>query len=246
MYRPIAMGERLVVSLTKRAIGRLAATLLLVGGCVTLITAPLAASTDRAALFAIGACAGAIGAWAWHAPWDRWSRGASLWLLLPVFLLLDLGDVLAGADPYTFGVYFVVVFAWIGVCHRPGTSVRVGPAAAIAYTAPLLLPGHGPTAIPSILQVIPVCLAVGEGVARLPTSLRQAEDEDLRRVADMRGLVDAMEDLAKQSDPGSAMKVAVARARVLLRGCGALGLVAETTGGFATTAVLDWPGIPRQ
>jgi diguanylate cyclase (GGDEF)-like protein len=240
------MGERLVVSLTKRAVGRLAATLLLVGGCVTLITAPLAAPTDRVPLFALGGFAEAVGAWAWYAPWDRWSPRASLWLLVPVFLLLDLGDIFAGADPYIFGIYFVVVFAWIGVCHPPLTSFRVGPAAAIAYIAPLLLPGHGPTAIPSILQVMPVCLAVGEGVSRLPTSLRQAEEADLRRVADMRGLVDATEDLAKRSDPGSAMEVAAARARALLGGDGALALEAETTGGFATTAVLDWPGAPEK
>jgi hypothetical protein len=42
--------------------------LLLVGGCVTLITAPLAAPTDRVPLFALGGFAEAVGAWAWYAP----------------------------------------------------------------------------------------------------------------------------------------------------------------------------------
>jgi diguanylate cyclase (GGDEF)-like protein len=240
------MGRGVVVSLTKQMVGRLAALLLLVGGGVSVVTAPLEPGGHRIQIVALGLVAALIGAWSWRAPWDRWSREASLWLLLPAFVLIGWGQSLGGVDPYTFGVYFAVIFAWIGVCHRPSTSLRIAPAATAAYVLPLVLHPSGPTALPSAAQVIPLCVVLGEALSRLPSKLRHAEDADLRRMPDMRSLVAAMEVLARQTVPAAAADLVSRLAIDLFGATDALVLLRGNESTYVTTGSRRWEEPPRR
>jgi len=238
------MGRAVAVSLTRQVVGRLAAVLLLAAGVVSILTAPFEPGGNRLEIIALGAAATAIGAWAWRAPWDRWSREASLWLLFPAFTLIGLGQILGGVDPYTFAIYFMVIFAWIGVCHRPWTSLRMAPLATVAYVLPLVLSPHGPTAYASVPQVIALCVIVGEALARLPNRLRRSEEIDLRRMSDMKALVAATEELARQTVPTEAADLVSRLGIEIFHATAALVLLRGDGDTFVTTGSRRWQEPP--
>ncbi len=147
--------------------GRLAGLLFLGTGVLGSLSIPLAPSdANKPFLLGEGVVAMAIGVGAWFAPWDRWPRSATLWLVPPAFALIALANVYGGSDPYSFAQYFVVVFVWIGLCHPRWTSLAFAPLAAAAYVAPLFyLPGNRATGLGSAAVVIPVCVLVGESLS---------------------------------------------------------------------------------
>ena len=142
-----------------------------------LVTLPLPApGLDVAATAAVNAVALALGIAIWFAPWDRWLRRASLALVPPAFALIAMGNVFSGADLYTYGVFFVVAFVWIGLAHPPRTSAALAPLAAAAYILPLFfLPGTLGSGLTSAAITIPVCVLVGEGIAWGVGRLEQIE-----------------------------------------------------------------------
>jgi hypothetical protein len=118
-----------------KALGRVAAILFLGSGLVTLVTLPLPAPSDfqRAGTLIVAVAAIAVGTFAWKAPWDRWPRRASLWLAPLALALIAAGNVLGGSQPYTFGVFFIVVFVWIGLAHSRWISAWMALPATLAY-----------------------------------------------------------------------------------------------------------------
>jgi signal transduction histidine kinase len=147
--------------------GRLAGLLFLGTGLLGSLTIPLTPH-DSNKLLLVGAAvvAAAIGVAAWFAPWDRWPRAATLWLVPVAFALIAVSNLYGGSDPYSFAVYFVVVFVWIGLCHPRWTSLAFAPLAAAAYVAPLFyLPGDLANGLGSAAVVIPVCVLVGESLS---------------------------------------------------------------------------------
>ena len=146
-------------------------------GVLGLVTLPLPApGSDAAATAAVCVVALGLGLAAWLAPWQRWPRRASLALVPSAFALIAAANVFGGEDLHGYGVFFVVVFVWIGVAHRPGTSAAVAPMAAAAYVVPLfVLPGSVAAGLASAAVTIPVCLLVGEGVGWGVGRLEQIE-----------------------------------------------------------------------
>ena len=60
-------------------------------------------------------------------------------MLVPLaFALLAIGQRVAPGAPSSYGVWFVVVFAWIGFWHPPRTGAVLRAAGAIAYVAPFV------------------------------------------------------------------------------------------------------------
>jgi len=161
----------------RRLVGRLAALFFAGAGVLGLVTLPLPApGLDVAATAAVNAVALALGIAIWFAPWDRWLRRASLALVPPAFALIAMGNVFSGADLYTYGVFFVVAFVWIGLAHPPRTSAALAPLAAAAYILPLFfLPGTLGSGLTSAAITIPVCVLVGEGIAWGVGRLEQIE-----------------------------------------------------------------------
>jgi hypothetical protein len=178
----------------RRLYGRLAATFFAAAGLLGLVTLPLPApGSDAIVTAAVSAAALASGIAIWFAPWERWPRQASLVIVPPAFALIAVGNAFGGADLHTYGVYFVVVFVWIGMTHPPHTAVAMAPLAAAAYVLPLFfLPGSIGAGLSSAAITIPVCTLVGEGIAWGVAKLEQIELALLRerdRTEQLRELV---------------------------------------------------------
>ena len=168
--RPAQLASSATVASPRRAktLGRLAAVLFLGSGIVAVVTIPLPGPSDfdRVATLVVGVVALLVGAFAWEAPWDRWPRWASLCLVPVALALIAAGNVAGGSEPYTFGVFFVVVFMWIGIAHPRWTSAWMALPAVIAYVVPILiLRGGDASAISTAAVTIPICVLVGESLA---------------------------------------------------------------------------------
>jgi signal transduction histidine kinase len=180
--------------------GRLAGFLFLGTGLLGAATIPFTPEDANKPVLAVTAVITvAIGAAVWLSPWDRWPRSRTLWLVPPAFVLIAVTNVYGGSDPFSFAVYFVVVFVWIGVCHPRWTSLAFAPLAAVAYVLPLLsFPReHLSNALGSVAVAIPVCVLVGESLSfalgRLLHTERALEEE--RAVAARLRAVDNMKNL---------------------------------------------------
>jgi diguanylate cyclase (GGDEF)-like protein len=127
---------------------------------------PADATVSRAVLVSLGLASVLIGVLVWVLPWHRWPVRSTLVLVPISFALIVLGNRFGTVSPYTYGVFYVVVFCWLGLAHPRWTSVRVAPLAAIAYLIPAALDAsHRGEAAYSVLSTISVCILVGETIA---------------------------------------------------------------------------------
>jgi signal transduction histidine kinase len=224
--------------------GRTAGLLLLAAGAFTIVNnyLPGAELLDVALLNAVGLIALAAGGTAYLLPWQRWHPRASLVLAPLAFALIAVSDRYGGVSAYSYAVYFVVVFVWVGIAHPPRTSWLLAPVAAAAYVLPFVLtPAVERNGIPSVTVAIPVCVLVAETIAR--TVRRQAEAQAAaadraRRVERLAALVG---ELNADLDADA----------VLARIChGARELVGADAAGFVTTAgdtarIVSVEGVPE-
>jgi signal transduction histidine kinase len=173
MISPLNEGPRH----DRRLHGRLAAVFFAGSGMLGLVTLPIPTpGLDVTVTTAISLAAVALGIVAWFAPWDTWPRPASLGLVPPAFALIALAGVYGGQDPQTYGIFFLVSFAWMGMSQRPGTSAAMAPIAAAAYALPLsFLPGPAEPRLYATAIIIPICVLVGEGIAWTLRRLEQME-----------------------------------------------------------------------
>ncbi|HET6794176.1 MAG TPA: sensor domain-containing diguanylate cyclase [Acidimicrobiales bacterium] len=162
-----------------RALVRSAAWLFVIAGLVTLVASWVPGRSDGPAdaLAALALGSIVMGAAVWLAPWERWDPATSL-LLAPLGLgLVSLGAAFGPSDPSSYGVYFVVVFAWVGLVHPRRTCAWLAPLAAAVYVAPLL--ARHQEGIGSVLVTVPVAVLVGEtaawAMAQVRDTRRQAE-----------------------------------------------------------------------
>jgi diguanylate cyclase (GGDEF)-like protein len=94
-----------------------------------------------------------------------------------------LSDAYGGTPPPVFGVYFVVLFAWVGMWHPPGTSMRLAVPAAVSYLLPIAASVPNDDFIRSVGIVIPVCVILGEVMATTVEKMRQAHEAQERATA---------------------------------------------------------------
>ena len=161
--------EQASIAQRKRWAGRLAAVFYLVSGLLSLATLPLSsADADIGALAAVSVAAVTIGAVSWFVHWERLPRPASLILVPPALALIAAGNAFGGSDYFTYGVFFLLAFVWIGFAHAPGTSLLFAPLAAAAYVVPLLFvpAGDRDAGLGSAVVVIPLCVLIGEALSR--------------------------------------------------------------------------------
>jgi signal transduction histidine kinase len=167
---------------------RLGAVFLVGGGLGGLVLAVLPGPEEmnRVGLASVAAGAGALGAVAWFLPWERWPWWANLCLLPPTFALLSFGNVFNGYAPHSYGSFYVVIHVWLGMAHRPGTSLIVAPLTAASYLLPfLVLPGDLGGEASSLALVLPTCLIVAEVLARSRRQLLQTEAKLREHSADL-------------------------------------------------------------
>jgi signal transduction histidine kinase len=161
----------------RRLYGRLAAVFFTGAALLGLVTLPLPTpGLNVPATAVLSAAALVLGIAVWLAPWDSWPRLASLALVLPAFALIALANTYGGASLQTYGVFFLVVFVWIGIAHAPRTSFAVAPLAIAAYVLPLVaLRENARVGLYSTVLTIGICVLVGEGMAWSVGRLEQIE-----------------------------------------------------------------------
>ena len=176
-------------ALSQRLAGRMATALFVGGGLGTITSTLLPAheGLSRIGVLAIGIAALGVGVLAWYLPWQRWSERATLWLVPVAFGLIAVANHFADAEPFRYGIFFIVSYAWIGFAHRPGTSLLFTPLLLLAYLLPLFSTGNAtPAALASTVMLAPICLAVGESMSWISERLRVAEIDLRRRHGDAR------------------------------------------------------------
>ena len=164
-------------TLGARAVARVAAALWVGCGALVAIAIPIFASgdeADRAAMVAIGVGAVAIGTIVWFLPWHRWPNRATL-VLVPVAFTVIAAYNHAAYDPWSYDVFFLVSFAWIGLAHPVGTSLAASPLFVVAYLVPMIGWHDAELGPRSLVYALPTAVLLGETVSWVSSRLRRAE-----------------------------------------------------------------------
>lgn len=131
---------------------------------------------DKPFLYGLGVVCVALGLIVTVLPWTRWPRWVTLTMPTAAFAFIAFGNHVGGVSAYSFATFFVLVFVWIGLAHPPGTSLLMAPLAAAAYVIPAWLTDLAvPGAVSSVTVAIPVCILVGETIARVVRKLSERE-----------------------------------------------------------------------
>ncbi len=223
--------------------GAQAGRLLLAAGVFTLVNnyLPGAGNLNIAVLNSVGIVACVLGGVSLFLPWHRMHVRAPLVLALAAFALIALGNEFGGVSDFSYAVYYVVVFVWVGIGQPPRTSYWLAPVATAAYLLPFLGDTDAPSAaIPSVTVAIPVCVLVGEVLAgqvrRLDASQKQLRD----RLDVLERLASTTTGLGSDLDGAAVARRMVDAAVAVLGGTAAL--FAEVEGDHATiTAAVGLP-----
>ena len=191
-------------TLQRATAGEQGGRLLIAAGAFTLVNnyLPGAEHLDVRVLNAVGLVALLLGVGCLFVPWRRLPVRAPLALALVAFALISLSNLYGGVSAFSYAVYFVVVFVWVGIGQPPGTSYWLAPLATVAYLLPFLLDDDPPVnAVSSVTVAIPVCVLVGEVVAR---SVRRSETTRLQlraRLEVVERLATLTSELGRDLDP---------------------------------------------
>src|SRR4051794_5550004 len=121
-----------------QAAGQLSAVLFFLCGALVAADSPLVHTgrVHHLALAGIGLLAAAAGPVILFLPWRRWPRWSTLCLVPLAFTLIPLHNWAPGADGFRYGVFFLVVAAWVGLMPPRGTTLLIPPAMVAAYVLP--------------------------------------------------------------------------------------------------------------
>ena len=152
------------------------AGLFVLAGVLAWINSALPGAHYPLALDLVGAADVVVGAVAWFLPWPRWHHRAVLSLVAPAFVLIALGNRYGGVPSYAYGVFFVLVFAAVGLYQPPMTAVWLAPAALAAYLIPAVArPGAMAEAMRSAPITIPVSIMLAELLSRMMATVRRVQ-----------------------------------------------------------------------
>ncbi|MDP9406011.1 MAG: PAS domain-containing protein [Actinomycetota bacterium] len=171
--------------------------LLLAAGAFTLVNNYLPGSghLDIAVLNAVALTALALGAVCLRVPWDRLSPRTPLLLAVAGFALISVSNVYGDVSAFSYAIYFVVVFVWVGISQPPGTSFWLSPLAVVAYVLPFLVTDTTETAaVSSVTVAVPVCVLVGETLARSVRRLERSHAAVVAQREHEQALVDVLAD----------------------------------------------------
>jgi diguanylate cyclase len=187
-------GRRTLAQSTPTLGPRLAGWLFVASGLLTVANnyLPGAGHLDKGVLNAIGAAALLLGALAFALPWDRFPARSSLAVVPFALGLIMLGNLYGGVGAYSYAIYFVLLFMWVGVTQPPKTAFLLAPLAVAAYVVPgLVREGLPAGSVSSVTVAIPVCLLVAETISR---TVRRAA----RREAEYQRLAEASREAEEQ------------------------------------------------
>jgi diguanylate cyclase (GGDEF)-like protein len=149
-------------------------------------------------------------------PWRRWPRQATVALAVLAFALVAASQVAGAVPPRAYGVFFVLVFAWVGMHHAPGTAVTLVPVGAAAYVVPLVVAGpvEPPFDVRAALVTLVLCVLVAETIAR-STRAAAVERSRSERAAQSFRVVSETSTRLRLPDPESVLDAVVSGVRDL-------------------------------
>ena len=110
------------------------------------------------------------------APWHRWRASATLLGVPLAFGLVVVSERSAPGAPTIYGIWFIIIFAWIGFWHPPRTPLLFAPLGALAYVTPFLGTQTTPRdAIASVAIAIPAATILGEVLASRMRTIHHAQ-----------------------------------------------------------------------
>jgi signal transduction histidine kinase len=159
-----------------RLAARQASLLFALSGVLALAAMP--SDPDHAGRLAmIGAADLGTAAVAWLLPWDRCGDlTVTAVLALPAFAVLGVSTWAFGGFAAGTGPFFVLIFAWLGLHHRPWVIAACVAPATVAYLAPLVAVGSSARVLSSAVVLIPVALGIGLVIAGRVRDLREQRD----------------------------------------------------------------------
>jgi diguanylate cyclase (GGDEF)-like protein len=156
-----------------------AAVLFVVAGLLGLLSAAAVPATRSPFGLAVSVSAVLVGVAIDRFPWARFDRRATLALVPAAFGLLTAGQFAhPGGSLAVYGVWYVVVFAWIGSWHGPRTTAAVAPLGAATYVAPLLAGSAGASAdaAMTVIVAIPAAVTLAEVMAAKQAAADRAHE----------------------------------------------------------------------
>ncbi len=197
--RPPVAGPLEPGTLTTQLVGHISSALFFLCGALVIVAGAFVAfppGANRAALMVVGVATTVSGGIIWAIPWPRWKRSAMLWLVPPAFLLIVLHGIFSADDGFIYGLFYVVVFVWLGLGHPRGTSLCFTPLFIVAYEVPLLVTHqHGWVGPASAFYVVPSFILMGETVAWVSDRLGRSESALTRSERRFRVLVEGAADI---------------------------------------------------
>jgi diguanylate cyclase (GGDEF)-like protein len=165
------------LTVRREVVVRLAAALFFGSGFLTFVAAAtVPAGRPRVVTVGVGVVSLLIGVFTWVAPWGRWPARTSFFLAPVALVLIALANVYGSRQPYDYAVFYVIVHAWVGLAHRPRSSLLLAPLTAVAYSGPLFSIAEDlGTALATALVVVPACVLVGEGISWMMARLESSE-----------------------------------------------------------------------
>jgi signal transduction histidine kinase len=213
-----------MTSSSRAAAGEQGAKLLLAAGALTLVNNYLPGSghLDLAVLNTVAVVTLLLGAASLFVPWGRLPLRAPLVLVPVAFALIAASNHFGGVSSFSYAVYFVVVFVWVGIAQPPGTALALSPLAALAYLLPFLVADDPPAnAVSSVTVAVPVCVLVGETLARSVRRLDQSRRDLRRRVELVERLAHFTGRLGRDLDAEAVQRTLLDGSRELLGGTAA-------------------------
>lgn len=219
--------------------GVLAGQLLIAAGVLTAVNTllPEVTHAHRWLLYLVSGCAVALGLVSLRLPWHRLPLRSPLVLAVIGFGLIAVSNAYGGnVNPYSYPVFFVVVFAWAGLAQPPGTSLLLAVPATAAYLGPMAaLPHQRHLLVQSVTIAIPVFVIVGEVLAHATRQQQDSAAQLQRRVRTMQRLSSLATQIGRDLDPRSVSQALTDCAAELFDG---RAVFARVTGDTATVIAL--------
>jgi len=94
-------------------------------GALTILNNYVPGSTylDERFLSLVGLLCLVVGVVIPRLPWHRWPSRATLVITPFAFALIAVANQRGGVSTYSYAPFFIIVFMWVGLYHRPGTSL---------------------------------------------------------------------------------------------------------------------------